>query len=58
MALPRIREALEIKPLEFNGVLNVTKQMAADFFEVDIRTTTNCLNDHEEELKKNGYRVR
>lgn len=57
VALPRIREALEIKPLEFKGVLYVTKQMAADFYEVDLRTITNCLNAHEEELKRNGYRV-
>ena len=57
VALPRIREALEIKPLEFNGVLYITKQMAADFYGVDLRTITNCLNAHEEELKKNGYRV-
>ena len=57
VALPRIREALEINPLESNGVLYVTKQMAADFYEVDIRTITNCLNENEEELKRNGYRV-
>lgn len=57
VALPRIREALEIKPLEFNGVLYITKQMAADFYGVDLRSITNCLNAHEEELKKNGYRV-
>ena len=57
VALPRIREALEIKPLEFNGMLYVTKQMAADFYEVDLRTITNCLNANEDELKKNGYRV-
>ncbi len=57
VALPRIREALEIKPLEFNGVLYITKQMAADFYGVDLRTITNCLNAHEEELKRNGYRV-
>ena len=57
VALPRIREALEIKPLEFNGVLYVTKQMAADFDEVDMRTITNCLSANEEELKRNGYRV-
>ena len=30
VALPRIHGALEIEPLEFNGVLYVTKQMAAD----------------------------
>ena len=52
VALPRIREALEIKPLEFNGVLYVTKQMAADFYEEDKRTIDNCLMDNEEELRK------
>ena len=57
VALPRIREALEIKPLEFNGVLYVTKQMAADFYEVDLRTIENCLSANENELQKNGYRV-
>ena len=31
--------------------------MAADFYGVDLRSITNCLNAHEEELKKNGYRV-
>ena len=57
VALPRIREALEIKPLEYNGVLYVTKQMAADFYEVDLRTIENCLSANENELQKNGYRV-
>jgi hypothetical protein len=57
VALPRIREALEIKPLEYNGVLYVTKQMAADFYEVDKRTIDNCLMDNEEELRNNGYRI-
>lgn len=57
VALPRIREALEIKPLEFNGVLYVTKQMAADFYEVDIRTIENCLSANENELHRNGYKV-
>ena len=57
VALPRIREALEIKPLEFNGVLYVTKQMAADFYGVDLRTIENCLSANEKELHKNGYRA-
>ena len=57
VALPRIREALEIKSLEFNGVLYVTKQMAADFYEVDIRTIENCLSANENELHRNGYKV-
>ena len=57
VALPRIREALEIKPLEYNGVLYVTKQMAADFYDVDIRTIENCLSANENELHRNGYKV-
>ena len=57
MALPRIQNALGVKALEYKGVYYVTKQMAADFYEVDIRTIENCLADNEDELKHNGYRL-
>lgn len=57
MALPKIQEALELKFLEFQGKYVVTKQFAADFYEVDIRTISNCLNDNEAELQRNGYLV-
>ena len=57
VALPRIREALDIKPLEYKGVLYMTKQMAADFYGVDLRTIENCLASHEDELRNNGYNV-
>lgn len=57
VALPRIQEALGVKALEYNGVYYVTKQMAADFYEVDIRTIENCLADNEDELRHNGYRL-
>lgn len=57
VALPRIREALEIRPLEYKGVLYVTKQMAADFYGVDLRTIENCLSNNEKELRNNGYKV-
>ena len=57
VALPRIREALDIQPLEYNGVLYMTRQMTADFYGVDLRTITNCLNANEEELKRNGYKI-
>lgn len=57
MALPVIQEALDVKFLEFQGKYVITKQMVADFYQVDIRTITNCLNANEEELKHNGYRV-
>lgn len=55
VALPRIREALDIKPLEFEGHYVLTKQMVANYYEVDERTITNCLSANEDELRKNGY---
>ncbi|MCR4852353.1 MAG: DNA-binding protein [Prevotella sp.] len=57
VALPRIQESLGIKALEYQGVLYVTKQMAADFYEVDLRTIENCLANNERELQHNGYRL-
>ena len=39
VALPRIQEALEIRPLEFEGRYVLTKQMVADYYEVDGRPT-------------------
>ena len=50
VALPRIRETLDIKPLEFNGQFVLTKQMVADFYEVDVRTIERQLVANEEEL--------
>ena len=38
VALPKIQAALGIEALEYQGVYYVTKQMAADFYEVDLRT--------------------
>ena len=55
VALPRIREAFDIKLLEFNGVLYVTKQMVADYYEVDERTIERFLEANKEELEHNGY---
>lgn len=55
MALTKIQEALDVKFYEFQGKYVVTKQFAADFYGVDLRTITNCLNSNEEELKRNGY---
>ena len=57
MALPRIREAWDIKPLEFNGQFVLTKQMVADNYEVDVRTIERQLVANEEELFSNGYKV-
>lgn len=57
MALPKIQEAMDVKFLEFQGKYVVTKQFAADFYGVDVRTITNCLKANESELQRNGYRV-
>ena len=55
VALSRIQEALEIKPLEFEGRYVLTKQMVADFYGVDIRTISRYIENHQEELEHNGY---
>lgn len=57
MALPKIREALDVSFVEYKGTFYVTKQMAAKFYEVDERTVTNCLNANDEELRRNGYKL-
>ena len=54
-ALQAIQENLDVKFLNYERTLYVTKQQVA--YHVDIRTITNCLNANEEELKNNGYRV-
>lgn len=56
-ALPKIQDALDVKFYEFQGRYVVTKQFAADFYEVDVRTITNCLNKNKSELQLNGYTV-
>lgn len=56
-AIQTIQENLDIKFVNFKGTLYVTKQMVADFYGVDIRTITNCLNANEAELKYNGYKI-
>lgn len=55
VALPRIQEALEVKPLEFEGRYVLTKQMVADYYEVDERTIERFLAANEDELTRNGY---
>lgn len=55
IAIPRIQESIGIQTLEFNGKYYLTKQMVADFFDVDVRTIDNYLSNYEEELKHNGY---
>ena len=46
-----------VRALEFEGRYVLTKQMAADFYGVDLRTIENCLASYEDELRNNGYTV-
>ncbi len=56
-ALQRIQEGLGVRLLEFEGRLVMTKQMVADFYEVDERTIERFLAANQEELEHNGYFV-
>lgn len=55
LAIPRIQEALDVEAYFFEGKYYLTKQMVADFYEVDVRTIDNYLSSYEGELKHNGY---
>ena len=55
VALPRIQEELGVRALEFEGRYVLTKQMVANYYDVDIRTVENCLSANEDELRYNGY---
>ena len=55
IAISRIQESLGVQTFEFEGRFYLTKQMVADYFEVDVRTIDNYLSNYEEELKHNGY---
>ena len=54
-AVEAIQKALNIEALFFDGQYCFTKQMVADFYEVDGRTIERYLESHEQELKHNGY---
>lgn len=54
-ALERIQEYIGLPALLFEGEYWLTKQMIADFFEIDISTVDRYLDKYAEELKHNGY---
>lgn len=55
VAIPRIQKALDIEAYHFEGKYYLTKQMVADFYEVDVRTIERYLESNKEELERNGY---
>ncbi len=55
LAVNTIQQHLDITGMLFEGEYRFTKQMVADFYEVDERTIDRYLESHEQELKHNGY---
>ena len=55
VAIPRIQKALDIEAYHFEGKYYLTKQMVADFYEVDVRTIERYFESNKEELERNGY---
>jgi hypothetical protein len=54
-AIKAIQETLNLPAILFEGQYCFTKQMVADFYEVDEKTIKRYLKSHEQELKANGY---
>ena len=54
-AIEAIQKALDIEAMFFDGQYCFTKQMVADFYEVEERTLERYLEGYEQELKHNGY---
>ena len=57
LALQEIRNSSNIKGIIFENKICFTKNMVADFFDVDIRTIERYVATNEEELTENGYEI-
>jgi hypothetical protein len=55
VAIDEIRKNLNIPAMFFDSQYCFTKQMVADFYEVEERTIDRYLENYEQELKHNGY---
>ena len=56
-ALAEIEKAAGIRGIPFEGKTVVLKEQVAAFFEVTLRTVENYLEQHAEELSRNGYEI-
>lgn len=54
-ALERIQEYVGLPGMMFEGQYRFTKQMVAEFFEIDTSTIDRYLEKYSDELKHNGY---
>ncbi|MDD2336625.1 MAG: DNA-binding protein [Geobacteraceae bacterium] len=56
-ALAEIEKAAGMQGIPFEGKTVLLKEQVAEFFEVTVRTIENYLEQHAEELARNGYEV-
>ena len=57
IAIDEIQQKSGIEGILWEGKLFVTREMTANFFDVDIRTISRYLEQNSEELSANGYQV-
>lgn len=55
IAVEAIRQKLELPAMLFNNEYCFTKQMVADFYDIDTSTINRYLSTHDEELRHNGF---
>ena len=56
-AIKEIQSHMGLTGLSYKGEYLLTSKMVADFFGITTRTLTNILNEHEDEVKHNGYQL-
>ena len=56
-ALSEIQKVAKIRGVMFENRFRFTKEMTAEFYDVDIRTVERYLENHTDELKQNGYEI-
>ena len=57
IAIEEIQEKSGVEGVLWNGKRFVTREMTANFFEVDIRTISRYIEQNNDELTTNGYEV-
>ena len=57
LTIEEVQEKSGVEGIEWDGKLYVTREMTAEFFQVDIRTISRYIEQNNEELTRNGYVV-
>lgn len=57
MAVEEIKNTSQVKTVFWNNKYYLTKEMIADYFQVDIRTIERYISNYTEELSANGFEL-